>query len=542
MTNLASRSVLSCFWLAWGISVLAQAPTPVSTTIEVNKVRATLRSNGALFTDGQSGQFIPVEAGLPEKTLLNGAGLWVVGKTLSGAYTGAIHTSAKTDFIPGLHSFPAESSLNGFWDVSCSDIQNHRMDFADNGIIDQPNAKIFGWPALGNSFFNSYNPGQNLPNPQYGLSPYAELGPNDATYDPLKGDVPSIEIYNCPLTAVAADQMDWFVFNAQQEELPSGLLPTGLMFQTQVMAYDSPLKSGDKTIYVRYKIINGQFSPIQDCYIGAFADFSVGNATDDFAGCDTGKYLIFAYNGDANDEGGFGTDIPAIGMDMLRGPGKFTINGFQNLPIAHMMILDNIDNLSPEAYYNILSGKFPDGTPAPNNGIMYNGNPLDPGSNSEIAAGNTPGKRYGIGSFGPFNLLPGEVTEFVVGYFYAAVPGNTPAQNAQQLRLNDSGVQHRYDGCFLDSDNACSLTSPTSEPLQKPDFRVYPNPSDDVLNIETDWATFNRVEIFNVLGQSVLVAALTQPSQKWHISIGNLNNGVYLVRVGGKTQPIVVQR
>ena len=67
-----------------------------STVFEVNQVRATMLSNGQLFTNGQTGQFIPVEPGLAEKSLLQGAGLWVVGKTASGNLMGAVQTGAQS--------------------------------------------------------------------------------------------------------------------------------------------------------------------------------------------------------------------------------------------------------------------------------------------------------------------------------------------------------------------------------------------------------------------------------------------------------------
>ena len=77
--------------------------------------------------------------------------------------------------------------------------------------------------------------------------------------------------------------------------------------QTQVFAYSASDQMADKTIFVRYKMINRSQEILVNTYVGVLADFAVGNPEDDFAGCDPDKRMLFAYNGDAVDEGGFGS-------------------------------------------------------------------------------------------------------------------------------------------------------------------------------------------------------------------------------------------
>ena len=44
----------------------------------------------------------------------------------------------------------------------------------------------------------------------------------------------------------------------------------------------------------------------------------LGNAADDYVGCDTLLSLGFVYNGDNNDETGYGTPPPAAGYDFFQ--------------------------------------------------------------------------------------------------------------------------------------------------------------------------------------------------------------------------------
>ena len=520
----------------------AQSPVPASFNFEVNNVKSVSLTNGSLFTDGSSGQFIPVEPGLAELSLLRSAGLWIAGKTPSGQYIGTVQTSTQTDLIPGLPSLDDPFKLNDYWELTCEDVKQQVDDYRDNGVIDNPNAKVFGWPGLGNAYFSDYNPTQSLPLTENALCGYTDLGPTFGIYNPEEGDQPSIEIRGCPLAPTAPDKLGWFVFNDLQASHSSALLPIGLEFQTQIFGYASSANAANKTIYVRYKIINRATAPIQDCYFGAFADFSVGNPGDDFAGCDLEKYMLFAYNGDAVDEGGFGANAPAVGLDILRGAWGESNGDLIYLPLSKVMILNNVDNLQPEGFHRILSGKFPDGTPALNDGVMFEGNPNDPASNAEINSGSVPGKRLGVASFGPMNLEPGAVQEFMVAYSYAYTPGFTPAQNVQTLLDNSGDVQNLFDGCFLNSNNACTSLIPTQEPANNHTLRIFPNPATSSLTVENETERFQSVEFFNVLGQMVHQVSLESAVNTATIPLENVQAGVYQLRVGGQTQTVVVQR
>lgn len=77
------------------------AQVPVSATFQTNNVRAVVNFNGTLFHDFQQGQFVSVQPGLAEKTLLRGAGIWFTNIDQAGNLQGAVQLTNQTDFYPG---------------------------------------------------------------------------------------------------------------------------------------------------------------------------------------------------------------------------------------------------------------------------------------------------------------------------------------------------------------------------------------------------------------------------------------------------------
>lgn len=73
-------------------------------------------------------------------------------------------------------------------------------------------------------------------------------------------------------------------------------------------------------------------------------------------------------------------------------------------------------------------------------------------------------------------------------------------------------------------------------------FKVYPNPANGVLFIETRHGTSLPVEtyrIMNPIGQTVMEGQIT--SEKQQIDMRGLSNGVYFITVGGATRKFVVE-
>ena len=398
--------------------------------------------------------------------------------------------------------------------------------------IDQPNAAVFAWPGNGNP-----NSGFNLPQVFHGLAGFYDEDVDDI-YAPEMGDYPRIDIRGC-LDADYSSSLAWFVNNdvGNGQPHPSGLLPLKMEIQTQVFNFKAP-SAGDllnNTILVGYKFIYQGSVPLDSFYLGLYNDFSIGNPDDDFIGSDPGLNLMYGYNSDENDENGFGTEIPVMAMSVVHGPIDTSGN---EMNLHYLTVLDSADYLQSDEFYNVLRGKKPNGTPTPENGWMYGGNPNHPDEVSEISTGSLAGHRVGVSAFGPFSIKPGAVNVVFAAYYYVHEPGNTPLQNVQRLYDQTSALRHHFDtGCFAGIEEA------NSEIMHKaPDLLLYPNPTTDEFTVESKGNTFNQIEITDLLGRPVQQINLDQNTRKHTITTSGWPAGLYAVRAGGQVKTLVVSK
>lgn len=67
--------------------------------------------------------------------------------------------------------------------------------------------------------------------------------------------------------------------------------------------------------------------------------------------------------------------------------------------------------------------------------------------------------------------------------------------------------------------------------IDNSDFKLYPNPSTEKLNIEVTNAQIEAVSVYNVLGQLVSTEELKLQSSKYQINVANLSSGMYTIKV-----------
>lgn len=547
--------LLSAFLFFASTAQAQQAP--VSATLQRNNVKAVVQSNGALFQNLNQGQFIvPYQPGQPEISALRGAGLWLGGLDPGGNLKVAAqlyNEAGKADFQAGLHPQNAAGlpALNKVWRVTREQIEAHRADFADNGVVDNPIPEIFGWPGNNNSFFSDYNQGLSLAFTSAGLAPYWDAtGTN--YYDPAGGDFPMLGIRGCvgaDITPIA-DEMLWFTFNDAIVHTQTGAAPLNVEVQATVFAYgcqetDNPLND---VVFVLYKIIYLGTEPISDAYFGMFTDIEIGSFNDDYAGCDPDRNLIFGYNSDGNDEGFYGANPPVVAIDVLRGPLDETI---QAAPIRAMFPIGNNGNAPTTAieYYYLLSGYNADGTPVANGGFPYPDDPNDPAGDSEVTANNPPGNRRTLSSFGPFRLDPGALNELIVAYSFTQQPGATPLENVAAMYDRVDALQSLFDGCFQNPENTCSpLVSADGETnLSQLAMKVMPNPASEEVWVQFSGSESQRLEVYDATGRKVAEMFRETGASEWRLPVRQLPAGMYWIKAQGldgsfAAKPLVVSR
>ncbi|MCH7691502.1 MAG: hypothetical protein IIA17_10725, partial [candidate division Zixibacteria bacterium] len=178
----------------------------------------------------------------------------------------------------------------------------------------------------------------------------------------------------------------------------------------------------DLSVYLKYKLINKSGNNYEGFFISMWFDPDLGNAGDDFVGCDTLNDIFFCYNDGSDTD--YGTRVPAFGGKLIEGPITPSIG---DTAFVDGQPVSNYKNLGMYSFFSL----FNPGTPISPRWTYQYMNGLD------AQSGGTPlanGTRYmvagdpvtGIGeldsyfkdahmfvSFGPFDFAPNDTQQIV---------------------------------------------------------------------------------------------------------------------------------
>lgn len=284
------------------------------------------------------------------------------------------------------------------------------------------------------------------------------------------------------------DEVLWCVSNDLDQTRSTytyGTLPMGLEQQMTVFGFNRTGDLGDM-VFKKYKLINKGNLTLREVYLAYWSDTDMGDASDDYTGCDTILKLGYTYNGDNNDAGFYGTTPPAVGYVFFQGPmvegaptdsAKFLAkwrHGYKNLPMTGFTFYIN-NNTSPYQdpdqgvaagsvqFYNYMTGKDKRGNQFidPNTGLTTNiilaGTPGDPlagipasgwyeGPVGWPGGSSPPDDRRHLMSSGPFTMAPGDTQEIVVGLVIARGVNNL--NSITELKKKTKTAQIAYDNDF----------------------------------------------------------------------------------------------
>lgn len=122
-----------------------------------------------------------------------------------------------------------------------------------------------------------------------------------------------------------ADQVVWLVINDKDESRVLDLYGSrsiGLELQITLWGYNQPSAALGQLVFKKVKIINKSQYDIDSMFVSQWCDPDLGEAGDDFVGCDTTLSLGYVYNGQSTDANyaPFGIAPPAVGYDFFQGP------------------------------------------------------------------------------------------------------------------------------------------------------------------------------------------------------------------------------
>ncbi len=403
------------------------------TRMDVNKVDLALNNAGSTGQDGDS--FYPKGSGL---SFLFAGGIGASGYVdgdLRTAWT--ISASRIEEFVPGKWGMDPDDARAKFYIVTKDD------DFGSAAYQDWATAVELG------ADFQDLN--------------------GDGQYDP-----------NVDRPDLIGDKIIWTVFNdgsTANERQRLQTQPMGIEVHQQLWGFDRGDALGD-VVFIRYRLINQGGTDIEDFIFSAVMDPDLGDYRDDLIGCDTLLSLGFIYND--GDDGNYGPNPPAFGLDFFQGPvvdapgdtaflyrGPFlgidTLPDMRNLGLtsfmyyiqSHPTIGDPNDASEARNYQvggvdrtgariNPVTFGFGTGATADTDPrFLYSGDPVtgtgwldDPPDD----------KRFMVNS-GPFQLAANDTQDVVIAYIVAQ--GNNALNSVSLLKEEDLIAQTAYNANFF---------------------------------------------------------------------------------------------
>ena len=494
--------------------------------ISVNSIKMWINNYGKgshdPFTD-DAGLYYPNSSN-QDKTLVYTDGLFWIGKINNKLYCSG--TNMYTGVIPGTveSGTPTESTKNKFrvykvnpdWDMLPPGTKRDKLQTDFNE-----------WPSdIG--------------------APYFDINKNE-TFEPGI-DAPQIW----------GDEMLWYICH-DNDPIMDGLYKNDIEVQVLVYAFDRKNLLQD-VVFKKYRIINkGQYS-VDSMFVSYFSNPIVGDAYDNFVGCDSSLFLAYCYNADSIDAV-YGTPPPAVGYALLQGPkiksdgdsafydNRF-IPGYKNLEqtsfafnqskyINHAYQFPYLNAIN---YWNYLCGLDSSGFPYinPNSGkptkFPLSGDPYRQTGWYEgegWPGGLNPGERRMMLNTGPFTMAPGDTQEVV--YAILVGQGSSNTRSVEELKLMVPKLQYFHK-------NYLPPMPEMKEEKKQLDFKLtqnYPNPfnSSTIVHYQIPLDSRVTVKVFDVLGNEVAVLKDEYQNAGDYDAVFNAENlasGLYILNISAR--------
>ncbi|MCJ7553275.1 MAG: T9SS type A sorting domain-containing protein, partial [Ignavibacteriaceae bacterium] len=365
---------------------------------------------------------------------------------------------------------------------------------------------------------------------------------------------------------IIGDETLWYVSNdmdSVRSTFTFGTLPIGLEIQTTVYGFNRA-NMLENSVFKKYKVINKGNYTVKDMYFGYWSDADLGDAGDDYVGCDTTLNLGYYYNGDNDDGGGsggsYGIAPPAVGYVLLKGPtdlnkSKNNANlGITAFVLPYVWYWPPIEPyIGANEWYNFLQGLIWDSTNFidPNTGnptkFVLSGDPVNETGWYEgegWPGGPSPGDRRALVSSGPFNFAPGDTQEVTIGILISR--GESNIQSVGELKKDAAKLQLFYD----------AYKPEIPEPvIELPKFysltQNYPNPFNPVTTIKytIPVASLVTLKVYDILGNEIsTLANKVQEADEYSVEFNadGLASGIYIYTISARefsrTKKMVVLR
>lgn len=563
------------FFIVFTIGIATQlvSQTFHSDTLSINNIKALVRAGGVQFwepnpnsTNNRSVYEYPNGSG---KNTIFCSSIWFAGLDNNNNLKIAAErfNSGGTDFWTGPLTTNGTASTNqsivNTWNNVWSIKKQHLLNYLSSSAYpNNPPLFVLNWPAHGDTNLSQ----------SYHIAPFVDIN-NNGHYEPYLGDYPKIY----------GDQCAFFVINDSKIHNETNGSPIGVEIHVFAYAFNNPNDSAlHNTIFYKYKIINRSTTTLHDCYLGLFTDIDIGYAFDDYVACDVERSTYYGYNGYYNDIY-YGNNIPAQGVTILGGPlmdadgidnPKFDINGHpicdnsvnglnfgdniadnERLGMTRFIYYNNSSGNTgepyyPLSYYKLLTGSWINNTPLTWGGTGYDttstltANFMFPGTSdtlnwgtgcgnrpmpydwSEDSLHNPPADRRGLASMGKFTFHAGS-TKYLDVCYTTATSYSFKTSSVDVLKERIDHIKDLFSNSPQIFQAYVGINDKEINQLQ---FRIYPNPADNELNIEGLNLKNCKFEIYNLIGQLNLSGSLLNNGLQ-KIDISQLKKGIYLLKL-----------
>lgn len=391
---------------------------------------------------------------------------------------------------------------------------------------------------------------------RYG-APYVDINGNKIYDDGIdKPGIPdaSQTIFLCYTDADASN-------HSSSEGFSGGTLP--LFAEVHLTAWGYDHQAVEDVQFFKFDVINKSNFSWEKTYFSFVTDPDLGNATDDYIGCDTNLQMNYCYNA-INQDQVYGQNPPAVGQVLLRGAINknnlivdslnmtSSLKLFKNFPWC-----ETLPNAYPISAYRYFRGTKNEGTPYLNPTLLphpvtkfcLTGNPEDStgwiekkgwihNCGGELTGPielNPPGDRRYIFSTGSdlLNVNPLDTQKIVMAQMIAR--GSSNVNSVTKLKTLAEFTRRIYFEAIEGRE-----TYYTEPPVPLPDsyrlFQNFPNPFNPVTTIKYEmkklWNV--KIQVYDTKGE--LISTLVneekpQGSYEIKFDASGLPSGIYFVKM-----------
>ncbi len=489
-------------WMLVGTFCFGQSDSSILSSKSLN---AVVQSNGTFFSQKNSQPLSNLEEVIGPQ-LIRYSNSWMAGVVGGTIYANKNVGGETQQLWPG----PIDTATNlaksavswsKVWAVSKSEVTNHLENFQNTGY--QVPESFNNWPSKHNETnVNAY------------LAPFVDWNKN-GVYDPENGDYPSFN----------GDHAVYFILNdLYGENVFPQANKMGLEMQGMAFVYDDPMLSN--AIFVRLFVINRSTNNYSPFYYGQYVDLELGNRNDNYIATDLSRDLVYGYNGDSIDQGGFETKLPSAGVLFLN----------QRLYASSGLVKGDSARGFPETedqMLSILEGNWLSGNPKYSNGKGFVGTEAEktkfiyPGKTEwntsqynwrDENSGDTPGVRkfLAVSKFNSFQ--PKSFKKIDFAFVFAL--GDAAKSSEGALTEQTERIIRRYNETL--SLRKISFNN---------GFNVYPNPLNlrisDVLMVSGD-----NPELWSIEGKKLgCLIVVDNEKKKYKVPCSEkLSAGIYLIK------------